>query len=267
MITPNFDYIPQEGRQLPISLKFRVFFSSPIFWIGLMFTLICLIVFPILLLNFNFKSLKMSNNFPTTEGKIDKVYIQSTSGRGRNGNQLGTFYFTYTHSNGQSYKNVSYLRAKKEDLTNLSYTEKCTVHYSPEDPGLACIEGMSMTSIPLWSFLLVLPFLLVGFFLAVKGIRKGIRSIHLLRFGILGQGTFLRQEDTGMIINNRHVYKLFFELKANDGNTYEVSSSTSRPEKLQDEAFEKLVYDAANPADAVLIDSLPKVVKNYFSTT
>ncbi len=271
MVTSTNDYIPDGGRPLPFLLKFQVFFKSPVFWIGLTFTVISLLILPVLVYTFNFKSLEMSKDFPTTQGIVDNISIENKkSGRGSSGDVLGTFYFSYTHTDGKVYHNVSYLKKQYEDLVNLKYNfesanNKCKVHFSPNDPDLAYIDGMSISTTSVWIFLIILPFLIGGSALVYKGIKKGIHSIHLLKFGISGFGTFLRKEDTGMIVNTKHVYKLFFNLKAADGNNYEVSCISTTPQNLEDEPEEKLVYNSLNPSDAALIDSLPKIVKTYFS--
>jgi flagellar basal body rod protein FlgC len=65
------------------------------------------------------------------------------------------------------------------------------------------------------------------------------------------------KEPTSTRVNNRPVYKLTFEFRADDGGIYEVVSKTHLPHLLEDEAEEQLVYDPRHPAHAVMMDNLP----------
>ena len=74
----------------------------------------------------------------------------------------------------------------------------------------------------------------------------------------------MHQEATNTKINKQTVYKLFFEFTANDGKTYQVVAKTHKTHRLLDEELEALVYDPANPSNAVVLDALPNGIKNYF---
>ena len=94
--------------------------------------------------------------------------------------------------------------------------------------------------------------------------RKAIRHINILRIGNLAEGKFLFKEPTNVQINNQTVYALTFEFTASDNKSYQVIAKTHHFHRLEDEAFEKLVYDPGNPQNAVLLDELPGGIKNYF---
>jgi hypothetical protein len=91
----------------------------------------------------------------------------------------------------------------------------------------------------------------------VTGFRSGLKGNRLLANGKIGSGRLISSEPTNTRINRRTVYKLTFEFTAEDGRTYQAVAKTHEPHHLQDEAEERLLYDAYNPAYAVLLDNLP----------
>jgi hypothetical protein len=55
----------------------------------------------------------------------------------------------------------------------------------------------------------------------------------------------------------RPVYRMTVEFTARDGMAHSARVTTNRPESLEDDARETVLYDAENPACAVPIDGLP----------
>jgi hypothetical protein len=111
-------------------------------------------------------------------------------------------------------------------------------------------------------FVLIFP--CIGLIMLFFSTRKAIRQINILRIGNLADGKFLFKEPTNMQVNKQTVYALTFEFTAFDNNTYQTVVKTHQYQRLEDETFEKLVYDPQNPKNAVLLDELPRGIKNYF---
>ena len=91
----------------------------------------------------------------------------------------------------------------------------------------------------------------------ISGIRRGLRASRLLRFGEQTTGRLKSKTATNTKVNNQRVYKLVFDFKGCDGATYEATAKTHRPEKLEDERDEPLLYDPMYPSRAVMLDALP----------
>ena len=100
-------------------------------------------------------------------------------------------------------------------------------------------------------------FPLVGLCLMTVGLRKGIRGNRLLAIGHQTTGKLKSKVATSTKINNRTVFKLTFEFTAADGIGYEAVGKTHKPEKLEDEAEEPLLYNPILPSYVVMLDALP----------
>lgn len=154
--------------------------------------------------------------------------------------------------------------AEGRRLTGVSYQtgdyipegERVAIEYLLSDPTVSRIAGMRASQAGLAiSFVVIFP--LVGLVLAFFGAQRGLKARRLMTEGELALATLRSKEPTNTRINNRTVYRLTFEFEADRGGTYEVVGKTHRPEALEDEDRERVVYDPRNPADAALLDELP----------
>ena len=130
------------------------------------------------------------------------------------------------------------------------------MEYLPERPTMSRIRGMRGSSGGLGiSFVFVFPIL--GMVFAVQGTRKGLTARRLMSTGQLALGRLKTKEPTNTQINNETVYRLTFTFDADGGGTYEVVGTSHRPAALEDEEFERIVYDPQYPTEARLLDDLP----------
>jgi hypothetical protein len=126
----------------------------------------------------------------------------------------------------------------------------------PSEPSLSRIQGSRASIAGLGvSFVYIFP--IVGLALAMFGVRTGIRRRYLLSSGELALGTLKLKEPTNTKINNQTVYKYTFAFEVPGGGTYEATAKTHLQRKLEDEDFERLVYDPRDPSEATLLDELP----------
>lgn len=153
---------------------------------------------------------------------------------------------------GQTYKGKSYLTGR-----GLPKGRPVTVEYKANAPSrYARIRGLRAT--PFGGFILfVLLFPLVGLFLFLPGLSKGLRANHLLKEGKLAYARLLEMRETNTEINDEPVMELIFEFEADDGRTYQISEKTHKPDDLLDDEEERLLYDPLDPNRAVLFDNLP----------
>lgn len=124
------------------------------------------------------------------------------------------------------------------------------------DPRVARIEGMRRSPFGATA-LIVAVFPLIGAGFLFSGLRQGIQAIRLMRAGRFAAGKLIGGEPTNVHINQRPVMKLTFEFEAHDGSLHLVDAKTHQPASLEDETVEPLLYDPADPSDAVLLDGLP----------
>ena len=159
--------------------------------------------------------------------------------------------YRFVASNGRRFEDYSYATGRwyKEG-------ESVTIEYPHGKPQLSRIQGMRRKLFgPYALWLLLGPIGGVGF-LALR-VRRAWRLKRLLQHGVLTGGTLVDKEATNTRINEALVYKLTFAYTAQDGRTYQVVHKTHITAPLEDDKNERLLYDAAHPQHAFLVDALP----------
>jgi len=254
-IQQHFD--PLLGRQIPLLLKIKVIVGNPVGMIGLFFLIFSIPFIIVFIGNSAFSSYKFDKVPPTVEGTVTSIVPTNSS---VNGATVYEYHYDYPLPNGVTSSGISYTEGKI-----MEEGQKVKIEYVYDNPQLSRIQNMRTATFDIWVTFIILPFILVGGGLFGWSLYKGLQAIKLLEFGVIGYGVLIGKEPTNTRINNRTVYKLTFQFTAPDNKTYQAEARSHQPENLQDEAKEKLVYDINNPYNSVLIDSLPKVVKHFFS--
>jgi hypothetical protein len=134
--------------------------------------------------------------------------------------------------------------------------QRVTVEYLRGQPEVARVQGMRRSTFGA-AALVVAIFPLVGAGLTYFGLREGIRTSRLLGIGRLAFGKLTSAVPTNTTINNRQVMAMTFSFRAHDGATYEVTSKTNLPERVNDQAEELILYDPDDPTRGVALDALP----------
>jgi hypothetical protein len=160
-------------------------------------------------------------------------------------------HYSFVGPGNVEYEGVSYKKGRA-----LKKGGKVTVEYPPDQPERSRINGMRRSPMGLFGLMPII-FPLVGLCLMTVGLKKGIRGNRLLVIGHQTTGKLKSKVATSTKINNRTVFKLTFEFTAADGIGYEAVGKTHKPEKLEDEAEEPLLYDPILPSYAVMLDALP----------
>ena len=190
----------------------------------------------------------------TCEGTVTaskKTSFSEGGSKRRRGTPVYANHYSFTDSAGAEHQGVSYKTGVR-----LNAGDKVTVEYLPARPEISRIKGMRRKPVGPWGLLVVL-FPLVGACLVISGVRRGLRAGRLLRFGEQTTGRLKSKTPTNTKVNNQRVYKLVFDFEGCDGARYEATAKTHRPEKLEDERDEPLLYDPTRPSQAVMLDALP----------
>jgi hypothetical protein len=135
--------------------------------------------------------------------------------------------------------------------------QPATVEYLADEPAISRIQNTRRAIFGPEVICVTLIFPLVGLGFLIPGIINGLKANRLLAQGKVGLGTQKSMVPTNTRINKKTVYKLTFEFVADNGGRYEVTARSHLPHLLSDEAQERLLYDPANPAYAVMLDNLP----------
>jgi len=246
-----------SGRDLPLLLKVQVISGGVMGIVGLAFLIFSIFFIVIMGYFAAFNDFFISSNSPVTEGIVTSAENTSSS---VNDQAVVKYSFTFN-------------TAKTGEITGSCFSEKAsytigqnvTIQYSDNNPQIAVIKGTRTGEMPVPILLIMVPFFLIGSILSYFAIRNGLRNLQLITDGVLTKGKFLRRESTNVMINDRPVYKMFFSFKTPDGRSFEMFSKTHQPERLTDEAEEMLIYNPSTPEKAVAVDSLPSIVRRFFT--
>lgn len=243
-------------RSLPFGIMLRTWFGNPLTFMGIMFIVMGV---PFTIIFAPISSLtapSFDENDPITRGKITDAYGTNSS---INDVQVYAYTYSYSTPDGQEHLATGYATGNTHSVGN-----EILVHYKADEPFVSKADGLRQSTFGGGFTFFVWIFPIVGFIMFGSSIRKVVKQMQILKVGVLAEGKFTHQEGTSTRVNNQTVYKLFFEFTANDGRKYEAIAKTHKTQRLRDEEFEKLVYDPSNPSNAVVLDALPRGIKNYF---
>lgn len=236
-------------RNISVGLKLKIMFKDVGFFIGVVFFLmgsLFMFVFGSLM---DFNDLRFSKNDPVVEGRITNSQMTNSYVNER---VVYEYSYEYTTLSGENYEGVSYTTDNLNNTANIVYLE--------EDHSVSKIQNSTSGTFPVWILFIILIFPVVGFLMLFFGYRKTTQWIDILKVGRISFGEFVRQEATGASVNNNRVFRMYFKFNVN-GKEYEAVGETYRTYELQDEQFEPLVYNPANPSEAIMVDGLPKTVR------
>ncbi|HEU4778168.1 MAG TPA: DUF3592 domain-containing protein [Telluria sp.] len=242
-----------ETRALSGSVKRAIFFSAPLAWIGLIFTLFGAAMLAVFGSASDLtSSFVFSDHNPRAQGRlIAKVASSASSNRRR------IYEYVYRYEvNAIAFTGTSF------DIDNGALPgSPVTVQHLAHDPATSRLEGMKKAPFGLHVALLVSIFPLVGLVMLYFGARRYRTYRYLVEHGVLTTGKVVRKEPTSTKINEQTVYDVFFQYRSSDGVLREACVSTHKSDNLGDEAQEPLVYDAARPDQAVLLDAMPPAIR------
>ncbi|MBC7684917.1 MAG: hypothetical protein H7176_06765 [Bdellovibrionales bacterium] len=253
------DGLTEGIRPVPATLKTRLFFHSALAWFGTFFFLFGSI-FPVVLgMQSDLTSvIHFRHTDPVVMGIVTDY---RASGASSNKREILEYRYFYKVGNtafeGRSFSGDSYVVAGQSVL----------VQYVPDSPALSRIQGMRARPFGWYVAVWAMVFPAIGFGMLYLNFRTFRKNLHLLTVGRLAKGSVTGKNATGMRINDRVVYQVFFKFKDAGGNEHEACVTTHRVEALGDERTEPLLYDPANPGQAALLDTLPAAIRRRLTGT
>ena len=246
-------------RRIPFLIKFRIWKGYTISKIGI---ISFLFMAPFTIGFVSFKALfppSFNDDDPVASGHI----VKTTETNATIGEEMVYAYeYQYEITDGRILAGTGYSTGDTKDDG-----DEITVQYKKDDPEKSLVADLrnSIFGVELAVFLLF--FQGIGTLVLILSIIKTRRRILILKTGALANGRLLARESTKMKIDKQPVYKLTFEFTASDAKIYKVTVNSFRDGRLEDEIYEKLIYDQRNPEKAVLLDQLPPGIKDYFLKT
>lgn len=234
-------------REVPLSVQLRLFFGgffNQFGWAFFGFGMIFVLIF----------GLQTDLSFIYFTGKLEQqnaflIHVEPTN-MSTNNQVINVYYFRYRGLNGEPLQAVSYSTELKEDSASVK------IEYPAGKPHLARIVGMRRAQLPPIA-LVVLIFPLVGLVFMSIAMRKGWKSIRLLKNGVLTRGKLIAKKTTNIRVNNQPMFEYHFEFKDELGQTHVVKEKAVDNPELEDEAQEALLYDPIQPQKGILLDNLP----------
>jgi len=130
------------------------------------------------------------------------------------------------------------------------------VDYEGRDPALSALEGTREKPFD-WSVIpLVALFPIVGLGFAGPQLRRGLRKLRALRYGVETLGKLVQKNEMNMSINERTIMALTFEYEV-DGVKYRATEKVLDTSTLEDDPLERMLYDPRDPTLATTLDNLP----------
>jgi hypothetical protein len=239
---PSAPVLRLAPRALPGRLIVRIWFGTPLAWVGWLFAAIgmvaCMVFLPV-------SELWSPDYDRTTVATITGLEETNSS---ENDRRIYRARYTFVDERGVTRTGASY-------TTDPSLAGEHPVEYVAGDPGASRLAGMRSRPFSAWvAFVLLFP--LVGLAIAIHQLVAGRRATCLLRRGVETRGRLVGKRTTNIQINNQPVMALTFEYEAG-GRTYRAEVRTLTPSLLEDDAEEAMVYDPYHPARATTLDHLP----------
>ncbi len=250
----NSSFMQQPPRHVPWSTRLIVLFGSgfqSIGWLLFGFGMILVFIFG------SSADLSSVLAFRGPQETAEGVVVSNektgwSEGGRRRGRGTPIYQHNYTFQiNGVTQRGVSYSKGKA-----LTVGQTVQIEYPKGRPEISRIRGMRTGPLGPKAWL-VLIFPLAGLCLAVPGLFGGWRKLSLLTRGGLARGRLIAKEKTTAQVNKAFVYKLTFQYTDSFGQQHQGQTKTHRPEKLEDDAEERLLYDPARPSRPVFVDTLP----------
>jgi hypothetical protein len=252
----NINRLYSSNRKIPVGVQLKIWFGNVITIIGLAFF--------IMGLPFSFAFLSFSDFFgPSFSDEDPKTIatIVSSTPTSSYINDIKVFEINYEYktSDGNTFNGSGYTTGNIFRIGS-----EIKVQYQQDNFAVSKSNDLRSSEFGGGFTLFVLIFPVIGLIMLFFSTKKAIKEVYILKIGELAEGRLLSKIPTNTKINNQTVYELQFQFEATNGQMYQAKCRTHQYYRLEDEQLEKLVYDPDMPSNAVMLDALPKGIKEYF---
>jgi hypothetical protein len=243
----------EKSRRVSWITKLRVLsggagahITSVIFWIILAITSSIVLDSELMLIG---------DEWATTEGVLmDREVVESEDD---DGNVSYSYEYTINYKVGaESYSTVCY------SGTDNSYKieSAIVVEYNVNKPRFGRLLGTYSMPYGRVTPIIFLVILTITSVVLAYFLNKNRKLLHLLEYGALARGKLHASEATNTSINEQTVYEYTFKFEA-DGQEYFVKGKTHLYDNVEDEEYEKILYEVHDPSMATICDISPYLPK------
>lgn len=173
------------------------------------------------------------------------------------GNVSYSYEYTINYKAGESsYSSICY--SSSDLLYNLE--EVVPIEYNLSNPQFARMPRTTSMPYGTVAGVVSLFFLLITSSLLAYFLNKNRKLLHLLEYGALAKGTLHSSKATNTSINEQTVYEYTFKFEVN-GHTHFVKGKTHLYNSVEDEEYEKILYEIEAPDYAAICDISPYLPK------
>jgi hypothetical protein len=250
-MTPYFKH-NDLPRTVPLWLKLYLIISAPIFWFGLLFSMIGIVVFATLSQDFELSSISFHPD-QTTNGKIDKI---SPTRYSENKRLVFQYDYEFKTSTG-TFKGRSFSVGYSDTSNGVQ------IEYESQNPLNSRIVHMDRIPLAPLIILALSLFPTSGLIILFLALLHGFEKIKLLTNGFVTTGTVVNKKATKAKINKRAIHKITFEYKTPTGRVMKSVCNSTKAEKLIVGEKEELIYDPREPKKTVLINTFNSAAQKF----
>ncbi len=241
-------------RHIPFWVGIALFFSNPMLIFGIIFTFLG--GFAVYMLSdelFTKKNIKDSD--PITQAVITRIEREETSNDDQT-IRTYKYYYEFETTSGKKIKNYSEHHDKIAECGDI-----LSVQYNPDNPEESRFTDFKEVGKGGLYILFLFP--LIGIITLILLLVKVVKKVRIMRIGQTVYGTYEKKKATDSSVNGKRVYEMFFTFTAPNGKEYEIKTKTYRPEYLEDDEKELIIFDLKNPKNALPVDVLPQFAKQF----
>ncbi len=236
-------------RAVPACVRLTVLFGGALQQIGWLLLGFGMIFFYAFTLQADWSGPMFS--FMDTERATGTVVSVEDTNASENDSPVYAIHYRFVAANGTKVDSTAYSTGYYPDAG-----QRLAVIYLRSQPEVARVEGMRRTTFgPVAAIAGIFP--LIGAVMVFFGLREGLKGNRLLGSGRLAFAKLMSSVPTNTTINNRPVMAMTFSFRAQDGASYEVTSKTNQPERLDDQSEELILFDPNDPSYGVALDGMP----------
>ncbi len=242
-------------RKIPLSTQCSMLFGNLLTQLGLFFFGFGMVCFCAFAMNGDFSQLLFQKGHTV---EVQGIIMDSYNTNGSEGDEdIFANDYKFTAENGFYHVGVSYSLGYVRDPGTT-----VTVEYPEGKPQYSRIKGMKRKMFgPGVLFIAIFP--LVGLCLVGVSLKKSLKAIKLLKYGLLTQGKLIGKHETNVSVNDDTVYRMTFRFRTKSGEEIEASTRTRFTQALEDDEKEYLLYLEKSPKTIVLMDSLPVKLSGF----
>lgn len=250
-------------KEISFKDKIKLFFKMPVFVFSFVFTLFGVIFISLMMGNELLKPFQYIGEKEEVVGKIISVDSTNTKVNERTVYKIHYAYQTDQGAfEGNSYTEIKYSDSSYEENEIQSVNqqkfakgEPVKIEVMKANSAISKIKDTRPTEFPNFLYLFLL-FPIVGLWLMIKNLKKGIEKINLVKNGIETEGIVVKTYRSGLEVNDVPEYILVAEFKDQNGLTHQIKDKTFDYEKTQELKKVKVIYDKRKPSIAIIKELL-----------